>query len=88
MGLQHLAEQSEERQTVWWLSDRQDLVMSVCGIWERRHNPDQWYRLAWYERQLEVHPYYAPRASTQGNIWCDGQAGACREMLKYHYSKE
>lgn len=85
MGLQYVTEQTSEPQTVWWLSDRQDLVMSVARIWERGNNQDQWCRLGRYERQLEIHPYYAPRATTEGNRWCDRQAGACRMMMKKHF---
>lgn len=71
-----------KKPTVFWLSDREDLVLSVAGVYQRKHNLDLWHRVSWFERLVDIHPYYAPRASTEGNIQMDELAGACRRMAK------
>jgi ribonuclease HI len=71
-----------KKPTVFWLSDREDLVLSTAGIYQRKHNLDLWHRTAWYEKVLDIHPYYAPRASTPENIQMDELAGVCRRMAK------
>jgi len=75
------------RPTVFWLSDREDLVLSVAGIYKRKHNADLWCRQSWYEHSLDIHPYYAPRATTSMNILVDELAGVgrvmCRDLKAY-----
>jgi len=90
MSLQWIAEHRElnERPCVWWLSDRQDLVMSVAKICERRKNPDLWYRLSYYESMFDIHPYHAPRATTKGNVLVDSLAGAGRKLIKNYLEND
>ena len=93
MGLQFICEQLKittdhhrgnilRKATVFWLSDREDVVLSCAGIYKRKHNADLWHRHAWYEAVLEIHPFYAPRATTEGNSEMDELAGAARRMSK------
>jgi len=80
MSTEHHRSNILRKATVFWLSDREDLVLSCAGIYRRKHNADLWHRQAWYEAVLDIHPFYAPRATTEGNLEMDELAGAARKM--------
>ena len=68
--------------SVWWVSDRQDLVLSCARLQGREANPDLWYWYGWYEGLLDIHPFYQGRAQTAMNRRADRLAGEGREMMK------
>ncbi len=83
-----LKESRSPRPTVWWLSDRQDLVLSAAGLQERKANPDLWARFEYWSRFLDLHPFHRERASTAGNRICDRLAGAGRKAIKNYFESE
>lgn len=68
--------------SVWWVSDRQDLVLSCARLQGRDANPDLWHRYTWYEGILDIHPFYQGRAQTAMNRLADTLAGEGRGMMK------
>jgi hypothetical protein len=83
-----LKDPKSPRPTVWWLSDRQDLVLSAAGLQERKANLDLWARFEYWARFLDLHPFHRERASTAGNRICDRLAGAGRKAVKNYFESD
>lgn len=79
----HRLRYGEERKpTVFWLSDRLDLIRSAVGLNGKKSFPGLWHQYARYGQILDIHPYYAPRESTMRNSQVDQLAGNCRQLVK------
>jgi ribonuclease HI len=76
------AKATEDRKTVFWLSDRKDLVLSVAGIYCKKSNLDLWAQYAFYETILDIHPFHTTRNAHPLNKKCDKYAGDCRRIMK------
>lgn len=72
----------EPRPTVFWLSDRQDLVLSVAGLQGRNKNQDMWAAFSVYDQVLDIHPYYSKRNTYKLQATADEVAGECRNLIK------
>lgn len=77
-----LKDSRKGKPSVWWVSDRQDLVLSCARLQGREANPDLWNRYGWYEGLLDIHPFYQGRAQTAMNRRADRLAGEGRESMK------
>jgi quinol monooxygenase YgiN len=79
--------------TVFWLSDRQALVLSVMRnpetgntYYARRQQPDLWNRFSWYEQFFRIEGFHAKRNLNAWQKMSDRMAGDGRQMLKDYYA--
>jgi hypothetical protein len=91
MGLHHICTLSGvvrpsqlkgKRPTVFWLSDRLDLVMTVAGVFEAQSNLDLWHHYRWYAQLLDVHAFHTKRMQHIYNAYTDELAGHARVLVK------
>lgn len=68
--------------TVIWLTDRQDLVLSMVGAYGKNANPDLWHHISWFEKKLDIHPFHVPRDTYGGNKYVDNLSSICRNLIK------
>ena len=81
------------RCTVFWLSDRESLVGSVCRddktgqpIYRRRNCPDLWARFAYYENLFDVQGVHRERNTHPFQKIADGISSECRTMMKNYFA--
>jgi ribonuclease HI len=73
---------------VFWLSDRESLVLSVkknpdgSTVYRRKASPDLWARFAWYEKYFDVTPRHAKRESNPHHNLVDRLASDARVLVK------
>jgi hypothetical protein len=76
------------KSTVYWLSDRQDLVASIRRdekgntYYGRRSNKDLWQRLQWYEKYFNITAVWAARNVNAWQALADAASSECRSMMK------
>lgn len=74
---------------VMWVSDRQNLVLSVARdpetgqpVYKRDVDADLWARFEWYEKHFRVHPVHVARDTNAFQHKCDRACAATRKVLK------
>lgn len=76
------------RPSVYWVSDRESLVLSVYKqpngepVYRRSSAPDLWCRFEFYERLFHITPIFIPRNSDIKQALCDRLAGEARVLMK------
>jgi len=76
------------RATVFWVSDREDLVGSVTlkadgtPEFRRKNTPDLWVRYEWYEKLFDVSACWRKRNTVAWQMMADVVASECRTMMK------
>ena len=76
------------RATVYWLSDRQDLVASIrrdatgATIYGRRSNKDLWQRMQWYEKYFDITAVWRERNKNAWQAMADTVSSECRVLMK------
>lgn len=77
----------ECRARVWWVGDRENLVLQVARnqehvpFYKRRTEPDLWYALYWYEHLFRITAVYRERNTCEDQIFVDALAGSTRALF-------
>lgn len=69
------------RPTVHILSDREDLVKSINGEYNRNKNLDLWAQFSWYEQHFDITAEHSRRNVTPAQVQVDTIASTLRLVL-------
>ena len=64
------------------VSDREDLVGSINGMYSRKSNPDLWAQFAWYEQYMDITASHTKRETNPTQSLADKTASLMRCVLK------
>lgn len=73
---------------VLWYGDNESLILAVYRTetgepyYRRKTSADLWARFEYYERALQISPFYIPRNSLPEHALADRLAGESRQVLK------
>lgn len=86
-----LAELAKTPPEVFWLSDRESLVLGVRrgengdSIYARRSAPDLWHRFSFYEQLFSINAFYAGRNQISDQALADQLAGEARALFQENF---
>lgn len=64
-------------------SDRENMVLSIKGVYDRANCPDLWARFSYYEKVLDIRPIHVPRETDYPEfVVCDLNASTGRLIAK------
>jgi len=78
----------EEDRNTWrpkvrMFSDRENLVLSIQGVYDRSNSPDLWHRFQYYETLLDIEPVHVLRETDHPEfVTVDMQASTARIIAK------
>lgn len=73
-----------------WYSDRESLVLSVKGVYDRSNCEDLWAAFAWYESRIDLNANHITEPVTEEMpefVECDLQSSTMRVMLKNYFEQ-